>query len=154
MTQNDLRELSNLNGDYHHVSSSLFQCIFDALRRKGRRECQDLAELWLLVGCASGHRDKDLPVATVSVDTASHVIMQWENETITESLITLYSGNPYSLSVMKDDGNVGKRAFFFKTFGAVLNCDGGVLKIGQKRYRTQSQQPTINKQQGIYHFRI
>eukprot|EP00978_Attheya_sp_CCMP212_P006194 scaffold13993_cov51-Attheya_sp.AAC.7 len=48
---------------------------------------------------------------------------------------TLYSDAPYLFSAVGSNGDEP----FIKTFGTLLQCDGGILTIGQTRYRIQAQ---------------
>ena len=67
---------------------------------------------------------------------AFDVIIQWDSGGTAATPFTLYSDAPYSLSAVQ----ANQKEPFLKTFGSLLRCNGGILIIGQKRYRIQVQQ--------------
>ena len=86
---------------------------------------------------------EELPVVEVFT-TGDGVVVKWDNEETTATHSTLYSDAPYSFSAIKTD----QKEPFFKTFGSLLNCSGGILTIGQTRYRIQAQQQQQQQQDG------
>ena len=78
---------------------------------------------------------EELPAVTVSRN-AFDVIIQWDSGGTAATPFTLYSDAPYSLSAVQ----ANQKEPFLKTFGSLLRCNGGILIIGQKRYRIQVQQ--------------
>jgi hypothetical protein len=79
---------------------------------------------------------EELAVATVWAVT-SGITVKWDSEETTATHSTLYSDAPYSFSAVKAD----KKEPLIKTFGTLLNCSGGILTIGETRYRIQTRQP-------------
>ena len=77
---------------------------------------------------------EDLPV--VQVYESGGVVVKWESEETKATHSTLYSGEPYFFRAFNSTGVEPT----FKTFGSLLGCHGGVLMIGQIRYRVQAQQ--------------
>lgn len=74
----------------------------------------------------------------VEVLQIGNVVVRWGQggaKQTTAPHSTLYSDAPYLFSA--DDSNGDEP--FIKTFGTLLQCDGGILTVGQTRYRIQAQ---------------
>lgn len=71
-------------------------------------------------------------------ESANSVTLKWGEggaKQTTAPHSTLYPNAPYSFSAGDSNGDEP----FIKTFGSLLNCSGGILTIGQTRYRIQVQ---------------
>ena len=87
---------------------------------------------------------EELPVVQVFT-TGDGVVVKWGEggaKQTTGLHSTLYSNAPYSFSAVDSNGDEP----FIKTFGSLLNCSGGILTIGQTRYRIQVQQKQQQQQ--------
>jgi hypothetical protein len=78
---------------------------------------------------------EDLPLVEV-VTNRDGVVVKWGRDGTTAPHATLYADAPYLFSAFDSNGDEP----FIKTFGSLPHCDGGVLTIGQDRFRIRAQQ--------------
>ena len=87
-----------------------------------------------------------LPVVDVYGKSEFHVTLKWGeggSKQTTAPHSTPYLIAPYSFSAVDSNGDEP----FIKTFGSLLNCNDGILKIGKKRYLIRVQQQQLQQQQ-------
>eukprot|EP00978_Attheya_sp_CCMP212_P009271 scaffold21931_cov33-Attheya_sp.AAC.1 len=77
---------------------------------------------------------EELPVVNVS-DQGGKVAVKWGNGGAQQT--TAGFSDAYTAHFFASDSNGDEP--FVKTFGSLLHCSGGILRIGVTRYRIQTQ---------------
>lgn len=84
---------------------------------------------------AASPEEEEMPVVEV-LAASGLVVLKWESEETAATSTSMYSHPPYSFHAVKADGDTP----LLETFGTLLRCNGGILKIRETRYRIRAQQ--------------